>query len=101
MNKNMIQLSTQCNPLFIILQVLRWGVQLLTPLSKYPSLYTHLQQVAPVLELRVICYNKKYLQIYFYFSYCHKENVLRITLSLELFTGLESFSHKLGTYFMC
>jgi len=49
----MIQLSTKCSPLFIILQVLRWGVQLSTPLFKYPSLYTHLKHVASGLELMV------------------------------------------------
>jgi len=63
MNINIIQLSPQGSPLFIILQVLSCGVQLLTPLSKHPSLYSHLQQVTPVPELMVICYNKKYLQI--------------------------------------
>jgi len=47
----MIQLSTKCGPLFIILQALGWGVQLLTPLSKYPSLYTCLKQITSGLEL--------------------------------------------------
>ena len=46
-----VQLSTKCSPLFIVLQILRWGVQLLTPLSKYHSLYTRLKQVTSELEL--------------------------------------------------
>lgn len=34
-------------------------------------------------------------------SASHKENVARITCSFELFTHIESFYHKLGTFFMC
>jgi hypothetical protein len=52
-NLTMIWLCTKCSPVLIILQVLRWGVQPLAPLSKYLSLYTHLNQVASDLELMV------------------------------------------------
>jgi len=56
MNVNMIGLSKMCSPLFITLQVIRWGRQLLSLLAEYPSLYTDLEQATLGIEPMVMCY---------------------------------------------
>jgi len=52
----MIGLGTKIIRLFILLQVLGWSGQTLTPKSEYPNLYTDLKQVATDLRPMMICY---------------------------------------------
>jgi len=52
----MIGLTKMCSPLFITLQPISWGRQLLSLLAEYPSLYTDLKQATLGLEPMVMYY---------------------------------------------